>query len=154
MADNKVARPGSLEPLHDASMVYRYVAPPGTTLADCRRPDYWRNNARECGQSRINGRPSFNRIEILAEDGTWEADLRVLSVADGLVHTRLLREWSEPAKPGRKPAVPDGYTVEHIQGNGWRALDPNSEIVGQRLPTEEGAVRAAADHARRAKGGE
>lgn len=152
MTETKPARPGSLEPLLDASETYRYVAPSGVTLADCRRPDYWRHHVRECGQTRVNGRPSFNRIEILAEDGTWEAELRVMSAADGLVTTRLLREFSEPGRPGRKPAVPDGYSVEYISGNGWRALDANAEIVVQRLTTEEAATRAAADHARRAKG--
>lgn len=152
MTDTKAARPGSLEPLHDASMIYRYIAPPGITLDDCKRQDYWRNNIKECAQSRVGGRPSFNRIEILSEDGTWEAELRIMSAADGLVQTRLLREWHEPAKPGRKPQLPEGYVVEHIPGNGWRALDPNAEIVTQRLTTEEQATRAAYDHAKRAKG--
>ena len=152
MSDKLAARPGSLEPLADVSMTYRYVAPPGVTLADCRRPDYWRNNIRECSQTRTGGRVSWNRIEIIAEDGSWEADLRILSVGDGLVHTRLLREFAEAAKPGRKQAVPDGYTVEHIAGNGWRALDANSDLITQRQSTEDAAVRAAIEHAKRAKG--
>lgn len=144
------ARPGSLEALHDASVTWRYFAPAGVTLEMCQRPDYWRHNIRELGQQRINGRHAWNRIEILAEDGTWEADLRVLSVDQGLVHTRVIREWQAPAKPGRKPVVPDGYKVEHIPNNGWRALDPNGHIVAASLPIEDEAVRAASAHSKKA----
>lgn len=146
------ARPGSLEPLSDASITWRYIAPPGVTLEMCQRPDYWRNVAREAGQARTGGRVSWNKIEIIAEDGTWEAELRVLSAADGLVTTRLLREWHRASRPGRKASLPEGYTVEHIENNGWRALDRNGEIVSQRLPIEDMAIQAASDHAKRAAG--
>lgn len=153
MSDRKIeARPGSLEPVSDVSLFWRHVVPPGITLDMVRRPDYWRNLVKECGQTRTSGKPSYNKIEVIAEDGTWEADLRVLSAADGLVQTRLLRLWEPDAKPGRKPMVPEGYTVEHIRDNGWRALDPNGIILSSRLPLEEDAVRAASHHARKAKG--
>lgn len=144
------ARPGTLEVLHDASVSWRYIAPSGHTLEMCQRADYWRNLIRECGQQRVIGRHAWNRIEIIAEDGTWEADLRILSVADGLVHTRLIREWNAPAKPGKKPALPEGYTVEHIPSNGWRALDPNGAPIVTNQPIEDDAIRAAATHARKA----
>lgn len=143
------ARPGSLEHLNDAAITWRYIAPPGTTLEMCQRPDYFRNCVKECAQTRFAGKHAWNRIEIIAEDGTWEADLRIVSAADGLVHTRLLREWAAPVKVGRKPATPDGYVIEHIPGNGWRALDANAEVVAARLTTEDEAVRAASTHAKR-----
>ena len=146
------AKPGSLDSVYDASVTWRYIAPVGHTLDMCQRPDYFRNVARECGQQRVAGRHSWNRIEILSEDGSWEAELRVLSAADGLVHTRLLRDWTAPSKPGRKPNKPEGYAVEMVPANGWRVLDPNAEIVATRLATEDEANRAAADHARRVKG--
>lgn len=145
------ARPGSVESTADCTIVWRHIAPAGTSLEDCRHPRYWRNVIRELGQQRIAGKHAFNRIEILAEDGTWEADLRIMSVGDGLVHTRLLREWKAEARPGRKPAVPEGYVIEYIAANGWRALDPAGEIVGQRFAMEEEAIRAAASHAKRVK---
>jgi len=144
------ARPGSLEPLQDAAMVWRYMAPPGVTLDDCKRPDYWRNVVRECAQSRYAGRSSWNRIEIIAEDGTWEAELRILSAADGLVTTRVIREWSAPKQVGRKPSVPDGYVIEHIPNNGWRALDSHGAVVSERLPIEDDAIRAASQHSKKA----
>lgn len=153
MTDKKPeARPASLDSLADCAVTWRHIAPSGVTLDDCRHPAYWRNVIRECSQQRIGGRHAYNRIEILAEDGTWEAELRVMSAGDGLVHTRLLREWKAEVKVGRKPTAPEGYVVEHITGNGWRALDPAGEFVAQRLTTEDEAVRAAAAHARKVKG--
>lgn len=144
------ARASSLEPLYDSSVPWRYMAPSGHTLEHCQRPDYWVNVTRELGQQRVFGRNAFNKIEIMAEDGSWEAELRVMSVADGLVHTRLLRDWKAQAKPGRKPEHPDGYKIEHIPSNGWRVLDPKGHPVATNLTTEDDAIRAAALHAKKA----
>lgn len=154
MTKTPEARPNALENALDAAVTWRYFAPPGVTLEMCQRPDYWRNCLRELGQQRVNGRHAWNKIEIIAEDGTWEADLRVLSVSDGLVRTRLLREWNAPARPGRKPNVPEGYIVEHVPNNGWRALDPKGAIIAANLTIEDDAVRAAATHARTLTGKE
>lgn len=151
MLDKKPeARPGSLDPVYDASMPWRYLAPAGHTLEMCQQPSYWKNVAKEAGMQRVLGRHAWNKIEIICEDGTWEAELRVLSIAEGLVHTRLLSQWQAPAKPGRKPAVPEGYVVEHIANNGWRALDPGGQIIASNLTIEDDAVRAAASHAKKA----
>lgn len=144
------ARPGSLEVVGDASVSWRYIAPAGDTLEMCQRPDYWKHHTRELGQQRVLGRNAWNRIEIICEDGTWEAELRVISVADGLVNTRLLREWRAATKPGRKPTVPAGYVVEHIANNGWRVLDPDRQIIAANISIEEEAIRAAASHAKSA----
>ncbi len=153
MSDRKIeARPGTLEPVSEAALFWRHVVPPGVTLEMVRRPDYWRNVVRECAQSRVAGRTPWNRLEVICEDGTWEAELRILSAADGLVQTRVIREWHAEAKPGRKPQVPEGYVVEFIRDNGWRALDPNGVVLSSRLPVEDDAIRAAATHARKAKG--
>lgn len=146
-----VARAMSLEVMHDASVTYRYFAPAGHSLDMCMRPDYWRDLTRELGAQRVDGKHAWNKVEILAEDGTWEADLRVLSVDAGLVHTRCIREWNAPAKPGRKPALPEGYKVEHIPGSGWRAIDAAGGLVSTHLPIEDDAIRAASAHAKKIK---
>lgn len=145
------ARPGSLDNAYDASITLRYLAPHGHTLDDCKRPDYWRNVVKEAGQQRIIGRHAWNRIEIIAEDGTWEAELRVISAGDGLVHTRVLRAWHAERKS--EAAAPDGYTVEHVGGNGWRALDPKSAILAEKKSSRDEALAAAVEHHRKAKGG-
>lgn len=146
------ARPGSLQPQQDANVTWLYIAPPGTTLDMCQRPDYWRNVVRECGQQRLPNAHAWNKIEIIAEDGTWEAELRITSVADGLVQTRPIRVWRDQKTQQEKPAVPSGYVVEHIARNGWRALDPKHAIIVEKKQTEIEAIRAAIDHAKRAKG--
>lgn len=152
MTDIPTARPGTLDLQHDASFTYRYIAPPGHTLEHCSHPEYFRHNERACGFTRSGSKNAWNKIEIIAEDGSWEADLRILSVANGLVETRVIRHWETQAKPGRKPSVPDGYKVEHIQDHGWRALDRFGEPIVQKQPTEDKALAAAIDHNRRAKG--
>lgn len=158
MLDKKPeARPGSLEPVYDASMPWRYLAPAGHTLEMCQQPDYWSLNTRELGMQRVLGRHAWNKIEIIAEDGSWEADLRVLSVeqgvagAGGRVFTRTIREWHKPVEQ-RKAAVPEGYKVEHIQGNGWRVVDPKSNVIRDKIAIEDEAVRTAVNHARKGRG--
>lgn len=147
------ARPGTLEHLQNVSITLRYVAPLGHMLEDCLRKDYWKNLTRECSQQRIPGKHAWNRIEIIAEDGTWEAELRILSVGPDYVETRLLREWRQPAeKVARKPKAPAGYTVEMVGGNGWRAMAPKGLVVAEKLLTEAEAVKAAEAHASRMKG--
>lgn len=138
------ARPGSLESLHDSSMTWRYLAPPGVTLEMCRDPNYWRNVTRECGQARVAGRGAWNKIEIIAEDGSWEAELRIVSVGDGLVTTRVLRHWAGDTVD-EKPA-PEGYKVEHIPGNGWRALDGRNQTLTEKRASRDDALQAAVRH--------
>lgn len=167
MSDRKLeARPGSLDSALDASIIWRYVAPMGHTLEMCLKPTYWRNVLRELGQQRVIGRHAFNRIEILSEDGSWEAELRVMEVdaTGGLVTTRLLRQWPEakpeavaPApkaetKPETKADVPEGYIVEQVPGNGWRAIDPNGDVLTEKRTTEAAALKAAVAHAKKAGG--
>lgn len=144
------AKPNSLEPAQDAATTWRYFAPAGVTLEMVQRPDYWKNAVRELGQQRVPGRHAWNKIEVISEDGTWEAELRVTSVAQGLVVTRLLREWAAPVRAGRKPNLPDGYVVEHIPSNGWRALAPGGDLVATNQTIEADAIRAAYDHSKKA----
>lgn len=136
------ARPASLEALQDASITWRYVAPPGVSLEMCQRPEYWSQVTRECSQRRVAGRPSWNRIEIIADDGSWEADLRILAVdaPAGRVFTRTIREWHEKKRPGRKASLPDGFRVEHITERGWRVVDDRGVVLISEVTIEQDAV--------------
>jgi hypothetical protein len=150
------ARSSALDNAADASMTWRYTAPAGHSLQDCLRPDYWQNSVRELGMQRVLGRHAFNRIEILAEDGTWEAELRVMSIDKGLVTTRLLRKWfAEKSASSDAPelSAPAGYKVEHITGNGWRALDPKGQILIEKQTERGKALLVAVEHSAKAKGG-
>lgn len=152
MPDIILAKPSALERVFDASITWRYIAPAGHTLEMCQVAEYWRNNAKECAQSRISGINPWNKIEIIAEDGSWEAVLRILSVKDGLVETRLLSQWpASPAKTERKPELPKGFRVEHVANNGWRTFDTYNEVIAQKLATEVQAIEAAIEHAKKAR---
>lgn len=146
------ARPGSLEPAHDAAITWRYIAPVGHTIEMLQEPSYFGHNIRECARSRLAGRHAWNRIEVIAEDGSFEVELRVVSVdADARhVHTRIIRQWPEAKRSAAPP--PEGYTVEHVQGNGWRALDRNAGTVTEKRATRDEALLAAVEHHRKAKG--
>ena len=146
------ARPGSLDNQFDAAVIWRYMAPAGHTIEDCCRSDYWRNVIREVSQQRINQRHAFNRIEILAEDGTWEAEIRIMAVDGHDVTARLLRQWPEPTKAVQtKVEAPEGYTVEHVSGNGWRALEPGGTTLIEKRTTRDEALNRALDHSRKAQ---
>lgn len=154
MSDKVFARPSSLEMLHEAALAMRYIAPAGHTLEMVMAPDYFKNNARECKHSRVPGRNPWNRIEVIADDGTWEADLRIVSVSEhGHVEMRLLRHWELPAKVGRKPTLPGGYKVEHVHEQGWRAIDRNGDVIASKLSNEGKALDAAIEHNRKAMAG-
>lgn len=143
------ARPGSLDNLYDASIALRYMAPVGHTIEDCRRPDYWRNVVKEAGQQRVIGRHAWNTIRVIAEDGTWAAEMLVTAAADGLVHTRLLHEWDWRLKA--EAAAPAGYTVEHVAANGWRALEPGGTTLVEKRTTRDEALSVAQAHAAKAR---
>ena len=130
MTEQIMARAGSLKPRHDVAIQWRYVVPAGDTLQTCLQPNYFRHALKELGASQIKGVNAFNTVEIIAEDGSWEADLRVLDVdlELELVKFRLLHFWQDETV--EKP-LPDGYEIEFVRGNGWRAFNPRREqLIG------------------------
>lgn len=150
----KEARPNSLENINDAAVTWRHIAPVGVTLADVQEPTYWVHVVRELAQQRVVGRKSFNRIEVLADDGSWEAELRVMNVVDEgtvrRVETRLLRQWPVAGVAVQKLTTPPGYKVEHVANRGWRVIDEAGATIKSNLPTEEDAIRFAQGHAKKA----
>lgn len=143
MLDKKpVARPSLLDMAQDASIVWRYLAPVGTTIEMCLAPEYWAQCSRELGQTRVIGRHAWNKLEIISEDGTWEAELRVITAEPDRVFVRLLRYWQSD----RVTKLPAGYDVAHVPGNGWRVMNHQGAILTEKLATEDEAVRFAHRH--------
>jgi len=143
------ARPGSLEVAHDAAILWRHIAPAGTSMDDVLEPSYFRNNIRECVQQRVPGRNAWNKIEVIAEDASYYMQLIVVSVGADTVTTHpIIKERIAKGAPGRKPNVPDGYKVEFIPQSGWRAMAPNGFLVAEKMTIEDEAIRAAAGHAK------
>jgi len=131
--------------LRDASSVrltfhVRVLA--GVKLDHALSKAFWANSYR------LLERKPLSLVEFMAEDGAWEATVRVLSVDDvGNVRFRVLNSWSAPEI--KKDAVPKGYKVEFIRDHGWRCLDPSGQQVGTYEPTENDAVSLAQSFARR-----
>lgn len=141
---------GSLQLQQDCANVYRYLAPRGHTLDDVKRVDYWRNNAADLKVQRYAGTRPWHRIEVIADDGSWEAELRVLHVdTTGNVETRVLRAWHGDIKQLRAAEPPKGYRIEHVTARGWRVIDPRGAIIVAEKVTESEALGIAIDHARR-----
>lgn len=82
---------------------YVEIADPGVALEDVMSFGYW---AHVHPQLRIH-----DLIEIIAADGSFEADLRVIRKGPGFLQFRLIREWRPEiveAKAGRFEAVWSG----------------------------------------------
>ena len=128
---------------------YFVVALPGTTIEQVANPDFWLHVA-----SRL--RP-FDRIEVVAADGSFDMDLRV-TATDPRGHyaeVRVLRVWPENGlsaagnvPPLRAMASPDndGFVIEEDRVHGWRVLR-SGDLIAKNLP-DKAAAEAARDAAR------
>lgn len=149
-----IAKAASLELLHDTAVTWRHFAPAGVTIDDCEDENYWQNVISEVGQERAAKKHAWNKIEVLALDGSWEAELRVISIDGPKVYTRRLLYWSDKAEKatgkhkGRLPNLPDGYETEYVDQNGWRSLDSVGNVVCEKLSTEGDAIRGAYAHSK------
>lgn len=125
---------------HVAAVNFFHSVPHGVTLDTVigHGSTYWVN-----AWKRFEGREG-STLDILAEDGSFDAHARILKVTEGKVTFRLLREWHEERSDLE---VPKGYRVEFVAGRGWRALDPASAIVIEARPQKIDALIAALDHA-------
>lgn len=113
-------------------VTFFHKVPPGLSLDEVMKSAYWRN-AWKVFENRV-----YSTIDLVAEDNTWEAQVRILSAANGDVVLRLISQWAAP-----KSEVPAGYTSEHVPGQGWRLLDSDGLIVTEGAATEADAIAAA-----------
>ena len=135
-----ICSPHQIVEKHVHVVSFFHKVPHGVTPHEVLEPSssYWAN-----AWKRFEGR-EMSTVEFLAEDGSWDAEVRVLKVEDGKVHFRVLREWREPASDLE---VPEGYRVEFIAENGWRAIDPAGTVIKDRMPAKTDVLTAALDHA-------
>lgn len=110
-------------------------------------PDFWVNLAR---RFRVN-----DLIEVVAEDGTLDMDLRVIAIDPrGLwVQVKALRYCGEPgiAVPGVEadeiaPSAesdPDGYRIEFAGPHKFRIVRGN-DVIEAHIPTKAEALRRLA----------
>lgn len=137
-----ICKPHELELAAERRYHYFHVAPAGVTLEQVCEPGYWASVAQEFRRAR------WPLVEVICDDGSWEASLRVFGTGEGFAKVRVLfsKNWDE--KTERKPKMPDGYKVEHIPAQGWRTLSPAGDVIADRKMVENEAIIAARDHAK------
>lgn len=110
---------------HDfAWTTYAYSVPADTPFEALLVPETW---AHVAGTLRIG-----DRIDCVAVDGSFDAELRVAAKGDQYVKMRVLRYWDANDVPETTSSElsSDGYEVTWGGPNGkWRVVGPNKEVV-------------------------
>lgn len=120
-----------------------YVVPRGVTIEDLLRPEFWGTVRKTLT------RFPWTKVECVADDGSFECVLRVMSSSEGMVRMRLVSSWLSEEAVTQSIKLPDGCVVEHIAGQGWRGVF-NGDVVVSRQGTEAEAIMAVVAHAARA----
>lgn len=110
----------------------------GVTAEMVQHPDYWANVARKF---KVN-----DCIEVVAQDGTFDLDLRVMAVDARYLwaQVRALRVFETKEPVERDDADPDGYRIEFAGPHKFRIIDRNGTVVDTRLPTRVAATERLA----------
>lgn len=105
----------------------------GVTAEMAQHPDYWANVARKF---KVN-----DRIEVVAQDGTFDLDLRVVAVDARYLwaQVRALRVFETKEPVERDDADPDGYRIEFAGAHKFRIIDRIGNVVEKYIPTREAA---------------
>lgn len=109
---------GKVKPAEFLRNIYAATPEAGTKLEDILQPDFWVHVAKTLHIS--------DRIEVIPEDGSFYAELFVVSVASNLVKVKLLshhelHDVGAPAEPGDElEVVWRGQTAKHTV---WRKKD-------------------------------
>ena len=137
-------QPWDLRAKSSALLEFFHVVPAGVSLETAMTASYWR-----IGWMLLDATPHAE-VTLIADDGAYDVTVRLLSITATSVEWRVLREWEPKRAPGRKPNVPDGYQVEHLPGQGWRAVAPDGSVLIEKKASEDDALRAALAHSKKA----
>jgi hypothetical protein len=101
------------KPAEFCRTVWSATPEPGVTSKDLLKPDYWMHVSEKLRKG--------DRIEAIAEDGTWFAEYFVKASSKIEAHVVLIRDV-ELSKPVKKLDVEPEFMVKHVGGGTWRAL--------------------------------
>lgn len=123
---------------------WQYIFPPGTLREHVLDPRVWRHVAGPAERPKLK---RFDTITALAEDGSFDIELRVLVVdPQGLwAQTAILheREPSEPMAVAASYPDKDGFTIEFSGPQLWR-IRRGDDLVAEGFHDEPAAKAALA----------
>jgi len=133
--------PTRLDRQEMATTVFFVRVPPGITAEDVQNPEFWQFVARRL---KVN-----DRIEVVAEDGTLDMDLRVTAVDPRFfwAQIRVLRVMvgATSVVEGDK-ADPDGYVIEWGgPAHRFRIIDRGKNLIEKDLASREAAQEKLAE---------
>lgn len=135
-----VQRPAPECPLSELQQVHARIhhfvheVAHGVTIEDVLRPGYWKTVWRQLARAR------HTMVTVIAIDGTWEADLRVVATGDGFARTRAIRVWQ--AEDVTDGTLPKGWQTEFV-GGAWRVRNSDGEVITRDHPIEAEAIDVA-----------
>lgn len=154
------ALPNRLQRSEYANTTYFVPVAPGVTPAQVIDPDFWQHCCAPLGTRQRDKLRVNDRIEVVAQDGTFDMDLRVIAIdARGLwAQVRVLRYVGEemipvPGVTGAQQEtrvadldVPDsdGYRVEFGGAHKFRIVRGN-DVIETHLPTKAAAYAKLAE---------
>lgn len=122
-----------------ARSVFFATIPTGTTLQDCLVPSFW---AHCVGRLKVN-----TLIELVAEDGSFDALARVTDRDVGFAKLRLLRAFEDKkATPvagehddGKSNELPRIQRIPNGSAKGWRLLGLDGNVVKEAIQDKRDA---------------
>lgn len=113
---------------------YTHYAEPVTTLQDALKPDFWAHVSDQI--------MPMSHITVINKAVGWEAQLRVLQVANKLVKVALLSavEWDGKAGSEEVDRLKSRYSVQH-RSDGWRVTDTDGNQIAAGLGSEAEAQK-------------
>lgn len=133
-----------------ARSVYFASIPPGTSFDDLLVPSYW---AHCVGRLKVN-----TLIEAVADDGSFDALLRVTERDVGFARVRVLYVVKDERQAVTAGDTDDGTRtdlprIQHIpngQSKGWRVLGLDGGVVKEGIPHKSEAEALLASYKQRA----
>jgi hypothetical protein len=131
------------------------VVPAGVTFDKLLIPSFWAHH-----QSKFK---VHDIVEVVSQDGSFDAELRVTDRDVGFAKMRVLRKWEKEAdatisasEQNRQdqqqvPAKKVYPCVDFKQAEQWRVLGFDGNVVKKDLPSKDDAERELAEYNRRAQ---
>ncbi len=133
---------------------YQITVGDDVTLEDVLRPGFWAHHTTKLKRGDL--------VDVVSEDLELDAQLRVIRIGEGLVHTRLrfvgnARDQDADALAGMEeaedlPELPAGYKVAFNEEYQWHVYDVNGLVVSQGWDEKAEAHDAAVVHYAEANG--